>query len=191
MAAVEIDRAVLRDQTGGEVVGELRQRLPEALVQVQADKTFQVLEIAGGRTISHQHLLDRAANIFGGVQQRAVDVEQVDREGRDLSVIYPDHAGCGRSPSLNPGARRPASGRSTCWVWSSESREPELGIGGNCWPLMIAITSLPSRISRSSSASAIFTKTSERSSRMCAAVSYPPCTSFFTCSSMRMAVSSL
>src|SRR5947209_17431985 len=99
---------------------------------MQADETFQVIEIAGSGTIGDKHLLDRAANIFRGVQQSAVNVEQVDGKSRN-------QAGCGRSPSLKPGARRPPlSGRSTCWVWSSESRGPA-GMGGNCWPLMIAI----------------------------------------------------
>ena len=60
-----------------------------------------------------KHLLDRAADILGRVQQGSVDIEQIDGELRDRSVR---HAGEGRSPSESPVTRRPTSGRITCCV---------------------------------------------------------------------------
>ena len=62
-------------------------------------------------------------NAIATVQQRAVNVEQINRKtrdppvrGRNLFLQFRNHAGCGRSPSLSPGTRRPLSGRSLVWT---------------------------------------------------------------------------
>src|ERR1019366_1625626 len=190
VAGAQVDGAILTDPLLHLLRCVVGEHVAEHRHQVKADVAFQKVERNRWSTGRGQHLLDGAADIPRRIEQGAVDIEQVDREARDLSVHYPGHAGCGRSPSLRPGTRRPLSGRNTCCVWSSASMPPGL-IGSMDWPLMICITSLPSRISRTSSVSAIFTSASERSLMMASAVSYAPCTSFLTCASMRMAVSSL
>ncbi len=83
---------------------------------MKADIAFEELERHGRKLGGLEHLLDGAANILGGIQQSAVDIEQINREGRNGSEHVPDHAGWGRSPSESPVTRRGVSGRSTCWV---------------------------------------------------------------------------
>src|ERR1039458_3049079 len=139
----------------------------EQVDEVKADVALQVFEVPGAAAVRVEHLLARAADIQRGIEQRAVDIEQIPRSARD-------HAGCGRAPAERPGSRRVASGRSTCWVSSASLPPPEDSLGGSVLPLMICVTSAPSRISRSSSASAILTSASECSSMMAAAVSSPP-----------------
>src|ERR1017187_7096300 len=138
----------------------------EQVDKVKADVALQVFEVLRAGAVRVEHLLDRPADIQRGIEQGAVDVEQINRKSRD-------HAGCGRSPSERPGSRRGPSGRSTCWVPSASAAlpPPEDSRGGSVLPLMICVTSAPSRISRSSSASAILTSASECLSMMAAAVS--------------------
>src|ERR1017187_268748 len=185
MTARQIRRPVLLDQIVNLLRGIIRVNIREQIDQMQTDEALQVFErnvLRGGR--GSQHMLDGAADILRTIEQGAVDIEQIDGEARD-------HAGWGRSPSESPGKRRLGSGRSTCCVPSPVSLGGLAAICGSVSPLMICITSLPSRISRSRSASAMRTSASECSSMIRTAVSYPPCTNFFTCASMRMAVSSL
>src|ERR1022692_1448917 len=125
-----------------------------------ADVALEVVICHGPGRGDIEHLLDGAANVFGAVQQSAVDIEQVDREGGD-------HAGC--EPSFRPGTRRPLSGRMTCWT-------PPPGVslgacGASVWPLINWVTSLPSRISRTNSISAMVTSASECWSITASAVS--------------------
>src|ERR1039457_6208226 len=136
----------------------------EQVDEVKADVALQVFEVLRAAAVRVEHLLDRAADIQRGIEQGAVDVEQINRKSGD-------HAGCGRSPSERPGSRRAPSGRSTCWVFSASLPPPEDSRGGTGLALMICSTSAPSRISRSSSASAILTSASECLSMMAAAVS--------------------
>ena len=45
-------------------------------------KLFRKSKVTGVHVGGIQHLLDGAADILGGVQQSAVDIEQIDRETR-------------------------------------------------------------------------------------------------------------
>src|ERR1700724_3351324 len=130
MAPSGVAGPILADQLVNLLGCIVRKGITEDFNEVQPDVVFQPLKTGRPAISCCQHLLDSAAYIFGGIQQRAVQVEQIDGKRGDLSVYYPDHAGCGRSPSENPGARRPPSGRRTCCVWSSVSLDPEAGIGG-------------------------------------------------------------
>src|SRR5215472_13086970 len=142
----------------------MRQRVLEAIHEVQPDETAQVLERQRPAPGRFKRLLYCTADVACGIEQRAVDIEEI-------SPKAGNHAGCGRSPSVKPGMRRPGSGRITCCVLSAVSFVPEVDCGGRSPPLMICITSLPSRISRSNSVSAILTSASECSSITAEAVS--------------------
>src|ERR1035441_2731335 len=137
-----------------------RSHVGEKIEEMAADVALEVIEGDGAGRGDVEHLLDSAANILGAVQQSTVDIEQVNREGGN-------HAGW--EPSLRPGTRRPASGRITCCT-------PPPGVslgacGARVWPLINWVTSLPSRISRTSSISAMVTRASECWSMTASAVS--------------------
>src|SRR5262249_19370249 len=139
VTAGRIDLTILPEQIFQAALRCVRKEVAEEIEEMATDVALEVIE-SDGRAIgaSIEHLPDCAADVLGGVQQGAVDVEQINAKRRD-------HAGC--EPSLRPGTRRPESGRMTCCVWSAES----FGLGGSAsrdWPLMSCITSLPSRISR-------------------------------------------
>src|SRR5262249_35689038 len=97
-----------------------------------------------------QYFLNCPADVGRRIHQRAVDVEQINRDLRD------SQAGCG-PPSSIPGNLRPVSGLITCCVPSPE--------GGCCaastLPSISCRTSLPSSTSRSSSAIATRSSASE------------------------------
>src|ERR1035437_9195214 len=125
-----------------------------------ANVALEVIEGDAAGRVHGKHLLYCATDILRAVQQSAVDIEQVNRERGD-------HAGW--EPSLRPGTRRPASGRITCCT-------PPPGVslgacGASVWPLINWVTSLPSRISRTSSISAMVTSASECWSMTASAVS--------------------
>src|ERR1700693_2945523 len=135
VAARRIQCAILLNQLVDLRGRVMRQYIAEYLDQMETDIALQKLEGDRPAVFGIEHLLDGAANILGGIEQSAVNIEKVELETRD-------HAGCGRSPSVNPGRRRPASGRMTCCV-SPESLVPDVGFGGKSSPLMIWATSLP------------------------------------------------
>src|ERR1017187_10149137 len=155
VAAGEIDCAVLQEQVVHPLLCGIGDHLGEEIEEVPANVAFECIEGDGAGWVDGEHLLDGAADVSGAVQQSAVDIEQVNRERGD-------HAGC--EPSL-----RPASGRITCCT-------PPPGVsrgacGARVWPLINWVTSLPSRISRTSSISAMVTRASECWSMTASAVS--------------------
>src|SRR5579885_3894466 len=182
--ASRVDSAVFLDQRIDRAV--LEAEILKQIEQVAADVGLQEIEadLPAGRRIRSQHLLHGPADVQRRVEQRAVDVEKIYRKARYA------HAGCGRSPSMMPGNRRPPSGRSTCCVSPDPGPAGRVNAGSGS-PSISCLTSAPSSTSRSSSASAIRTMASARSSIIFRARSYPSCTSFFTCWSIFSAVSSL
>src|SRR5260370_557061 len=146
----EIHLAILREHLVHTLLRGIRDYIGKEIEQMSADVALEVIEADRTGGVNRKHLLDSAADVLGAVQQSAVDVEQIDRKRGD-------HAGW--EPSLRPGTRRPLSGRITCCT-------PPPGVsfgacGANVWPLINWVTSLPSRISRTSSISAIVTRASE------------------------------
>ena len=124
--AAEVDLAVLLDQSVdlfGSVVG---QDFAEEIDQVTADETLEVFVGDGRAGGGIEHLLDRAADVLGGVQQGAVNIEQVNRElaesrrlrtlpfrqsGNAASAVRPDHLLRMVLGVLRLGVRRQAAGR--------------------------------------------------------------------------------
>jgi uncharacterized membrane protein len=71
----------------GCVIGE---HVAEHRYQVKADVAFQKIELNRRSARRAKHLLDGATDIPRRIEQRAVDIEQVNRKVRDSSVHHPD-----------------------------------------------------------------------------------------------------
>jgi len=80
MAAGEIERAVLGDQAIDLVRGGAGEDVLEEVDQVKTNVAAEEVEGEGPAGRGFEDLLDGAADVAGGVQQGAVDVEEVDRE---------------------------------------------------------------------------------------------------------------
>jgi len=90
VAAPQVDGAVLTNPLFhllGCVIGE---HVAEHSYQVKADVAFQEVERNRRSPRRAKHLLDGATDIPRRIEQRTVDIEQVNREVRDLSVHHPD-----------------------------------------------------------------------------------------------------
>jgi hypothetical protein len=61
----------------------VRQGIAEHAIEVKAYVTFEEFERGWFGTGGYDYLLDCAANVFSGVQQSAVYIEQVNRESGD------------------------------------------------------------------------------------------------------------
>jgi hypothetical protein len=108
MASRRVEAAVVNQEFLQARLRRPRKDVAEKIEEVAANEALEVI-VRDGRAIRDriEGLPDRAADVLGGVQQGAVDIEQVDGERGD-------HAGW--EPTLRPGTRRPESGRMTCWV---------------------------------------------------------------------------
>ena len=83
MTAARVNRPVLPDQFVELFAGKMRQDFFEANVQVIADKAFQIFEFERRGDVRRKHLLDRAADIRGRIQQSSIHVENINRKFRD------------------------------------------------------------------------------------------------------------
>jgi hypothetical protein len=129
-----------------------------------ADEALQVFEVRLAGAVGDEHLLDRAADIGRGIEQSAVDIEQVNREIAGSRRLRP-------LAFREAGKRRPPSGRITCWVWLRRPCRHRRIRGGSVSPLM---SGAPRRHPGSRVRAAFrrsFTSASECFSMMAAAVS--------------------
>ena len=117
MIAKRIDAAVFNDQSINLLGRVSREQLLEQINQVAADEALNEIErhvmLGGGR----QNTLDGSDDVYRGINQGAVNVEQINFERRN-------QAGCGLSPPIKPGralgigvgATEPPSGLVGFWL---------------------------------------------------------------------------
>ena len=161
VAARGIMRAVNLHQFIHLLWGVVGQHIAEAIDKMQADETAQVFECQRTAPGGLQGLLNRSADIARGIEQRSVDIEEIGRGITPAAALA-----FGESRDAAAGLWADYLLRVVGGILRARS-----GLRGQIAALMICITSLPSRISRSSRASAIVTSASECSSMYTSAVS--------------------